>query len=826
MGLPKNTWGYAMLHAIEVLNRTADSAHLNKQGGFPSTYSRLEKWKGKELPGQTKGLYPFGCLAFKHVPAKTRTKLDEHATPAVYLGFDPNCRAYLLGSLYHLELSTSVEVTFVENAFPFRKVKHRESPASLLWGTDNNMAEGDPRLGMFDAPDSTGVNKVLDRQALKAIGALPTNLQEASRASPAQTLTPLQQPDIEQHQVQEFKGPESLAVPTARRSSRASKPPASLKIYERIPWKDYPEFGEPASDESASLNLVSVLLALTENQLQTITPKTADNALRCKSSAQWLQAMNREKQCHVKNGTFGEEWSQSAPCPKPIPAGWVFKIKHRGNPIEETALQPMQFKARVVIRGQYMKEGLEFNDTWAPVAKAMTIRAVFAVATKYGCKLKAGDIETAFLSADMDCEVWVKMPALWGRGDEPITGECSANLPPRRLLKGVPGIPQGSRLFNEAFTEHLRTMGWVSSAADKCLYLNNNLAERTAVIVWVDDFIFMCERETTWEQFLKSLRTRFNVPTAGDLVSFLGMDISFNPVARTMFISQINAINTLLERASLADCNAVQTPCQAGTVWTKKDCPEKPESTECTKYRALVALANFIANWTRPDITFTVNKLCKYMSNPGPTHWQALKHLLRYLKGTRNVGLSYSSGVLQPSQVQGLHGYTDASHTDCPDSSKSTIGYVFFYDGSIVSWFSKLHTFVTTCTNHSEYAALAQGAKEAQWLVYLFGELENGVKHTPVPIFVDNSGVVSLVFNPVDHQSNKHIRLACHYARELADLQVIAPQRVATDKNLADVFTKSLGGVAFKAMVGHFVKPGPDVSSVRGGVLAVSQMPL
>ena len=93
-------------------------------------------------------------------------------------------------------------------------------------------------------------------------------------------------------------------------------------------------------------------------------------------------------------------------------------------------------------------------------------------------------------------------------------------------------------------------MGWESAAADKCLFLNAKLAERTAVLIWVDDFIFMCEHESTWEAFIKSLRERFNVPTASDLVSFLGMDITYNAEARTMFISQINATNTLLELSS------------------------------------------------------------------------------------------------------------------------------------------------------------------------------------------------------------------------------------------------------------------------------------
>jgi hypothetical protein len=295
------------------------------------------------------------------------------------------------------------------------------------------------------------------------------------------------------------------------------------------------------------------------------------------------------------------------------------------------------------------------------------------------------------------------------------------------------------------------------------------------------------------------------------------MDIEYNAGSHTMFVSQTNTIRTLLERAGMLDCNPAPTPCQAGIVFTKTDCPETPNPESSTDFRRLIALANFISNWTRPDITFTVNKLCKYMSNPGPVHWQALKHLLRYLKGTLHLGLFYNFGA--ESEVKGLHGYTDASYADCPDTSKSTIGYVFYYGGAILSWYSKLHTFVTTCTNHSEYAALAHGAKEAQWMVYLFDQIEAEVKHAPVPLFVDNSGVVSMVFNPVEHQSNKHIRISCHYARELTEENVIAPQRVATDKNLADSFTKPLGGVAFRALVSNYVN-GPRGSSVRGGVLA------
>ena len=810
--LPRSMWGHAVIHAIDVINRTVDSADNNKAAGVPKTFTRLEKWKNKPLHNQTKGLYPFGCLAFKLVPPALRGKLDTHSIPCIYLGLDPKCRAFMLGSLFDLALSTAVEVTFVENVFPFRKVKNRESPSTLLWGTDNNLSEGDPRLGMFADNDSqSAMPKALDLKALKSIGILPGTTPPEYGVAPIPNATNIPIPNFDENmfQVPEqdfffFSQPppqptqESKSLPSPRNSSRVRNPPPELQAFNRVPWKDHP---------SPSLNVASILLALTETQLQTITPRTADKALRSPSSNQWLDAMNREKLCHVKNGTFGEEWtSVTSPCPKPIPAGWVFKIKHRGDPIDEKDLLPNQFKARVVIRGQFMQEGLDFNDTFAPVAKPTTIRALFAVATKHGCKIKAGDVETAFLSADMDCEVWVKLPPHWGRGDDIITGDTQEQVPPRRLLKGVPGIPQGSRLFYDAFASHLLTMGWTPSLADKCLFLNPKLQEFTAVIIWVDDFICVFEKEETWKSFMLQLRKRFTVPTTGDLTTFLGMSIAYDHQRHTMHISQANAINNLLERGQMADCNPVSTPCVTGLVFTKKDCPEVPNPSSTTQYRSLIALANFISCWTRPDITFIVNKLCKFMSNPGPVHWQALKHLLRYLKGTAHVGLSYNFSL--PSRVPGLHGYTDSSYADCPDTSRSTIAYTFYYGGAILSWYSKLHTYVTTSTNHAEHAALAAGAKEAQWLVQLF-QLDSQVKHTPVPIFVDNSGVISLVFNPVEHQSNKHIRVECHYSRELADQNIIAPQRISTDENLADLFTKAVSGTVLKNLIPFVVAAPP-----------------
>jgi len=155
--MPKRVWGWAMILACEVLNRTSESTNANTKAGAGANASRLERWHGKVLPHQTKNLYPFGCLCFKQIPPALRGKLDAHAIPMAYLGVDPASRTYLLGTLYELHTSVGVEVTFFEDVFPFRKFKAADSPASLLWGSEAQLLPGDPRLGMFETNlDETG----------------------------------------------------------------------------------------------------------------------------------------------------------------------------------------------------------------------------------------------------------------------------------------------------------------------------------------------------------------------------------------------------------------------------------------------------------------------------------------------------------------------------------------------------------------------------------------------------------------------------------------------------------------------------------------------
>jgi hypothetical protein len=185
------------------------------------------------------------------------------------------------------------------------------------------------------------------------------------------------------------------------------------------------------------------------------------------------------------------------------------------------------------------------------------------------------------------------------------------------------------------------------------------------------------------------------------------------------------------------------------------------------------------------------------MSNPGPTHWSFLKHLLRYLSGTKKMGLRFSFNNEPPI----LKGYSDSSFADCPDTSRSTLAYCFLYGSAALSWYSKLNTYVTRRIHSTGLGR--QGSRVV--IATVFTATADSFK--PLPIYVDNSGVVSIVFNPVEHQSNKHVRIGCHYTRELTEQKTIAPQKISTELNIADIFTKPLPLGPFRGFANTLISP-------------------
>ena len=285
---------------------------------------------------------------------------------------------------------------------------------------------------------------------------------------------------------------------------------------------------------------------------------------------------------------------------------------------------------------------------------------------------------------------------------------------------------------------------------------------------------------------------------------------------RSLFIHQKPFVDKLIEKAGFSSGprGGVAIPVSPSFVFTTKDCGEKSEQGEENKwYRSVLMSVSYLANWTRPDVAYAVSKLARFMQAPGARHITELKRVLRYLRCNRDLGLKYD--FTRDSPRQGLNGYSDASFADCVDTRRSTVAYVFFYQGAVVSWKTRLYSFVTMSTNHSELVASAMAAREAKFLLLVFTVLGLCDNTRPanllasagagVDLFTDSMGVVAIARSSALSSATRHIEVADFYVRELVSRNIVTVSHVPSGEMLADVLTKALPSPKFGAMVNYLV---------------------
>ncbi|KAL5854235.1 hypothetical protein ACOSQ4_004037 [Xanthoceras sorbifolium] len=207
--------------------------------------------------------------------------------------------------------------------------------------------------------------------------------------------------------------------------------------------------------------------------------------------------------------------------------------------------------------------------------------------------------------------------------------------------------------------------------------------------------------------------------------------------------------------------------------------------SDVTLYRSTIGALQYLTN-TRPDISFTANKLSQYLAASTETHWKACKRLLRYLKGIASFGL-----LFKPATEMHLAVYSDADWDSCVDDSKSTSGCCVFLDGNLINWSSKKQTVVAHSSTEAEYRALAQACAEVLWVQSLFSELGLTVPSCAI-IWCDNTSAASLAHNTVFHARTKHREIDVHFIREKIASKQLIVQYVPTELQKADIFTKAL----------------------------------
>jgi hypothetical protein len=207
-------------------------------------------------------------------------------------------------------------------------------------------------------------------------------------------------------------------------------------------------------------------------------------------------------------------------------------------------------------------------------------------------------------------------------------------------------------------------------------------------------------------------------------------------------------------------------------------------------YRSIVGALQY-AIITRPDISYVINKASQFMHSPTDEHWNGVKRILRYLKGTLFYGLH-----IRVNSSFDLHAYSDADWAGCPDDRRSTSGFYVFLGSNLLSWGFKKQTTVSRSNTEAEYRGMAGACTELIWLQQLLHELQVPLVKNPV-LWCDNLGATFLASNPVFHARTKHIEIYYHFVREKVVNKQLDVRFISSKDQLPDIFTKSLSFTRF-----------------------------
>ena len=341
--------------------------------------------------------------------------------------------------------------------------------------------------------------------------------------------------------------------------------------------------------------------------------------------------------------------------------------------------------------------------------------------------------------------------------------------------------------WNNTLHEFLIENGFKNSKVDSCLYTMYDKEKIVGyVLVWVDDILAFVNEHDTARNFACILKQKFEIKELGNVSNFLGIrfDIGIDYVT----IHQEKYICKMLERFGMSFCKARVIPMESDQSKTKvlpDDMAQKQNY-----YREIIGSLIYLMQCTRPDLAFCITKLSQYLDKYDSVHMGAAKHVLRYLCGTKNIGITYR----KVSKESCIFGYTDADWANSPDR-KSVSGYVFFLgdQSGAISWKSKKQNSVALSSCEAEYMAMSLCAQEGLFLSNLLNELQLG--DGTFTIFADNQGAIHLSKNRVVSQRSKHISIRYHFLRDLTLNNRMIVNYVPTDENVADLCTKALARV-------------------------------
>ncbi|PNX92270.1 retrovirus-related Pol polyprotein from transposon TNT 1-94 [Trifolium pratense] len=766
--LPKTFWGDSILTAAYLINRTSTPI-LHGKTPFEILFHK---------PPTYHHLRVFGCLCFASNHHHKPTKFDTRSIRCIFLGYPYGTKGYRVYDLATGKTFTSRDVIFHEHIFPYSSAATMSTPSTHqiplpnIEPFDSSSHETTPSFPThtptaFDDQQPTPpiVTPTIESQDT----IIPTIVStiEAS-TSDSTTITPPEAP----HDI----------PPPALMAKRLIRPPSYLRQYHvevSLPTRSSPSSHSVLTAPKGIPHPLSSVLnydrlspahrAFTTSISAIKEPTSFHQAVK---DPKWRFAMDEELRALHDNGTWSLQ--HLPPNKNPVGCKWVYKIKFNPDGTIE------RYKARLVAKGYSQIEGFDYRETFAPVAKLVTVRLLLAVASSMNWHLRQLDVNNAFLHGDLEEEVYMSLPPGYGRKGE--TRVC-------KLHKSLYGLKQASRQWFIKLSKVLILADYTQSKSDHSLFVRHRDTSFTALLIYVDDIILAGNNLQEIERIKAHLMEQFKLKDLGNLKYFLGIEVSRSKQGITL--SQRKYALEILEDMGYLAVKPANSPMEQNLSLNKTDgdCIDEPSS-----YRRLVGRLIYLTI-TRPDLVYAVHILSQFMDKPRIPHLEAAQRVLRYIKKTPGQGILFpSTSTLQ------LNAFCDADWARCQDTRRSTSGYCVFIGNSLISWKTKKQVTVSRSSAEAEYRSMASVCCEVTWLLSVLHDL--GIEHQqPVKLFCDNQAALHIASNPVFHERTKHIEIDCHLVREKVQAGVVKTYHISTSEQPADVFTKALSVPQFSNLI-------------------------
>ena len=444
---------------------------------------------------------------------------------------------------------------------------------------------------------------------------------------------------------------------------------------------------------------------------------------------------------------------------------WVFR-----NKLDENGIVSRN-KARLVAQGYNQQEGIDYDETYAPVARLESIRILLAYACALDFKLFQMDVKSAFLNGFINEEVYVAQPP----------GFIDFEKPDHvyKLKKALYGLKQAPKAWYDRLKAFLVKHEYKMGMVDNTLFTKKKSSDLIIVQIYVDDIIFGSTCQDMCDDFAKIMHDEFEMSMMGELNFFLGLQIK--QMEDGIFFNQSKYIKEMLKKFGLEESKPMKTPMSSDTKLTKE---EACESVDSTKYRGMIGRLLYLKA-SRPDIMFSVCLCARFQEDPKTSHLEAVKRIFRYIKGTTHLGLWYPKGTGIETVV-----YADSDHAGDYVDRKSTSGVCTFVGCCLTSWFSKKQTALAISTTEAKYVSAGKACQQALWMKQALVDYD--IRLDDFPIMCDNKGAIDLSKNPVQHSRTKHIEIRHQFLRDNVQKGHISIEKVPSKENIADILTKPL----------------------------------